>query len=168
MRPQRQLQAVKDQITSVPQRGIGYGILRYLSEDEDLVSGLKNLPHPEISFNYLGQLDKVIEKESLFAPAPESAGRGRSSSGMRAHLLEIDASIRSGRLYVVWSYSQNVYRLETIKWLAESFVNRVREFVTSSRSNASNEVGAADFPIAAVSPDDLQDILAALKGKLKR
>ena len=76
--PQRQLRAIKEQLGSIPKRGIGYGVLRYLGRDNDLVTRLKALPRPEISFNYLGQLDRVLEREGLFASAPESPGRARS------------------------------------------------------------------------------------------
>ena len=47
------IEIVKDVIRSIPNRGIGYGVLRYLnSETAQCLSGL---PRPQILFNYLGR-----------------------------------------------------------------------------------------------------------------
>src|SRR5207244_9728654 len=110
-----------------------------------------------------GQLDRVLEREGLFASAPESPGRARSGSGMRAHLLEIDASIRGGRLFMAWSYSQNVHRPETIKQLADSFTARVKDLVSRSKSEPGYEISPADFPLAGISSNELKDLLANVK-----
>ncbi len=60
------LKSVKEQLRQIPNQGIGYGILRYLSSDEETVNKLQQLPKPEISFNYLGQFDQVVaSSESL-------------------------------------------------------------------------------------------------------
>lgn len=41
---------VKEQLRAIPERGIGYGLLRYLRSD-DASMQLQQLPQPEISFN---------------------------------------------------------------------------------------------------------------------
>src|SRR6185295_4340563 len=47
------LMGIKEQLRRVPQRGIGYGMLRYLA-GETLES------EAEVGFNYLGQFDQVL------------------------------------------------------------------------------------------------------------
>src|SRR6185312_2598708 len=47
------LKAVKEQVRRIPQRGIGYGVLRYLGEE--VGAKLKEQEEAELSFNYLGQ-----------------------------------------------------------------------------------------------------------------
>ena len=49
------IKSVKENLRSVPENGIGFGILKYLSSDEDIRNNFKSLPEPEISFNYMGQ-----------------------------------------------------------------------------------------------------------------
>ncbi|MCG7597649.1 amino acid adenylation domain-containing protein, partial [Mycobacterium sp. PSTR-4-N] len=44
------VKTVKEQLRTVPDRGIGYGVLRHLSADPDLA-----MPAPQILFNYLGR-----------------------------------------------------------------------------------------------------------------
>ncbi|MCP2287804.1 non-ribosomal peptide synthetase [Nocardia amikacinitolerans] len=49
------VKSVKEQLRRVPDHGIGYGLLRYLNADTARV--LRELPSPQVSFNYLGRLD---------------------------------------------------------------------------------------------------------------
>jgi hypothetical protein len=53
--PDALLVAVKEQLRSVPRRGLGFGVMRYLTSDDALAASLRELPRPEVSFNYLGQ-----------------------------------------------------------------------------------------------------------------
>src|SRR2546429_379551 len=69
------LRTTKSQLRRLPQRGIGYGLLRYLHPDVEIRQRLQEQEQPAVSFNYLGQFDQVLGHEALFALAPESSGR---------------------------------------------------------------------------------------------
>ncbi|MFE7802167.1 amino acid adenylation domain-containing protein, partial [Nocardia sp. NPDC057440] len=47
--------SVKEQLRQVPNHGIGYGLLRYLNAATARI--LRELPAPQVSFNYLGRFD---------------------------------------------------------------------------------------------------------------
>lgn len=47
------LAEITDRIRSVPNDGVGYGILRHLSPDSSAVAGLRTLPEPEILVNHM-------------------------------------------------------------------------------------------------------------------
>ena len=81
------LTAVKEQLRHVPQRGLGYGLLRHLHPDAALATRLQALPPRPISFNYLGQYDQLLAADAPFAWAHESAGPAHSPRGTRSHLL---------------------------------------------------------------------------------
>ena len=68
LKPRAALQSVKQQLSSIPRHGIGYGLLRYLNDDEAAAQQMRRLPKPEISFNYLGQLDQMLDDSALFSP----------------------------------------------------------------------------------------------------
>ncbi|MFZ2174496.1 MAG: amino acid adenylation domain-containing protein [Rhodococcus sp. (in: high G+C Gram-positive bacteria)] len=51
------LKAVKEQLLAVPDKGIGYGLLRYLNDQT--APALAALPTPQIGFNYLGRAGSV-------------------------------------------------------------------------------------------------------------
>ncbi|MFV9454695.1 condensation domain-containing protein, partial [Rhodococcus sp. NM-2] len=48
------VKSIKEQLRSLPDRGIGYGLLRYLNRDT--AEQLRSLPVGQISFNYLGRV----------------------------------------------------------------------------------------------------------------
>lgn len=47
------LRAVSEELAGVPNRGLDYGLLRYICADDELAG----LPHPQIEFNYIGRHD---------------------------------------------------------------------------------------------------------------
>ncbi|MDG4667571.1 amino acid adenylation domain-containing protein [Mycobacterium sp. 236(2023)] len=47
------LKTVTEEVGAVPNRGLDYGLLRYVRPD----GGLAHLPHPQVEFNYIGRHD---------------------------------------------------------------------------------------------------------------
>jgi amino acid adenylation domain-containing protein/thioester reductase-like protein/non-ribosomal peptide synthase protein (TIGR01720 family) len=123
------LKAIKEQLRGIPNRGIGYGVLRYLSRDQAIGSKLQALPQAKVIFNYLGQSDQVLSESSLFAPAQESSGPNRSLRGSRCYLLDINAIVSGGQLQINWTYSKAIHRRATIESLAENFLLALRSLV---------------------------------------
>ena len=107
------LKAVKEQVRGIPQRGVGYGLLRWLSPAEAVRERMAELEVAEVSFNYLGQLDQVLEAESVLSIAPESVGAMHGSGEQRAYVVEVTASVGGGELQVGWRYSERVHQRET-------------------------------------------------------
>jgi non-ribosomal peptide synthase protein (TIGR01720 family) len=142
------LRSVKEQLRRIPNRGIGYGLLRYLSADRAARERLKDLPQPEISFNYLGQLDRAIDRSSLFALAEQSAGDSRSGLARRSHLIELDASVTGGRLEIEWAYGSRIHSRETIERLAATFIEKLRSLIAHCSSADSVWSTPSDFPLA--------------------
>ncbi|MBJ8191468.1 hypothetical protein JDS79_32315, partial [Bacillus cereus] len=58
----QRIKRVKEDLRHVPQKGIGYGILKYMSQDDAHHSLALQ---PEISFNYLGQFDQDLENGDI-------------------------------------------------------------------------------------------------------
>ena len=50
---------VEGQIQGGFAHGLGYGLLRYLGTEE-LAEQLRSLPRAQVSFNYLGQADRIV------------------------------------------------------------------------------------------------------------
>ncbi|MBD1806823.1 amino acid adenylation domain-containing protein [Microcoleus sp. FACHB-SPT15] len=132
------LKAVKEQLRRIPNRGIGYGVLQYLSKS------LLHSPKAEIRFNYLGQSDQIFQDSSLFKPAQESSGTGRSLRGNRSYLLDINGIVAEGQLRLDWTYSKAIHRQATIERLAESFIEALRELINCCQSLEAK--GYADLP----------------------
>ncbi|RMF35671.1 MAG: non-ribosomal peptide synthetase, partial [Chloroflexi bacterium] len=162
--PGEALKTVKEQLRQVPRRGIGYGLLRYLCQDEEVRRQVRALPSPEISFNYLGQLDQVLPEATPFAPARESRGPDRSAGGERSHLLEINGGIAGGQLRLEWTYSENLHHRSTIERLAQDFAEALRAIIAHCRSPEAGGVTPSDFPLAGLDQRKLDKLLARMKG----
>ncbi len=123
------IQSIKEQLRAVPKRGIGYGVLRYLSADADITSQLSAKPQPEVSFNYLGQFDWGTQANSFCKIAPESVGAEHSQEEICDRLLDINGLVTEGQLKLDWTYSENFHQRSTIENLAEDFVVRLRSLI---------------------------------------
>ncbi len=153
------LKAVKEQLRAIPHRGIGYGVLRYLSNAEQL----QTLPKAEVRFNYLGQSDQVFQNSSLFQLATESIGAARSLRGNRSYLLDINAIVVGGRLQFDWTYSEQIHCRDTIENLALEFGAVMRSLILNS-PDAANYT-PTDFPKARLSQTALNLLLAQIKSQ---
>ncbi|MEH2178693.1 amino acid adenylation domain-containing protein [Nostoc sp.] len=127
------LKSVKNQLRNVPNRGIGYGLLRYLG-DEKAVPLLPYAPKAEIRFNYLGQSDQIFQDSSLFVPAQESTESGRSLQSSRSYLLDVNGIVAGGQLQINWTYSSAIHHRTTIERLAENFIEALREIIAHCQS----------------------------------
>ncbi|HLO02127.1 MAG TPA: SDR family NAD(P)-dependent oxidoreductase [Symbiobacteriaceae bacterium] len=156
------LKAVKEYVRQVPNRGMGYGLLRYLRGDEALSRQLAALPQAPISFLLLGQTNQEGAVEGVFRRAPESAGAHHHPEGPRKYLLDVDAGVHDGRLVVNFTYSAQVHRAETIEALALNFVQVLTAMIRHCLSPEAGGYTPSDFPEAGLDQGALDDILAEL------
>ena len=82
--PIEALRMTKAIVRQLPQRGIGYGLLRYLHPDPAVRSSLRGRYEPQVSLNYLGQFDQVMGSDALFPLASEPSGFARSQADARS------------------------------------------------------------------------------------
>ncbi len=156
--PGEKLVAVKEQLRAVPQHGIGYGILRYLGRTDLLDAS----PDPPVSFNYLGQLDRLLPEDSVWKPLPSASGLPRSPRNRRRYPLSVEGMVREGRLRFLWLYSENLHSSETIAALAQGFQRSLRATIAHCRS-AESRFTPSDFPNARLTQRDLATLVAKLK-----
>jgi non-ribosomal peptide synthase protein (TIGR01720 family) len=149
------LKAVKELLRRIPNGGIGYGILRYLSKE----SQLSFLPQAEVSFNYLGQFDQSFDDNSLFTLAKESFGSPQSPRGSRSYLLEIDGFVSDGRLQVGWTYSEALHQQTTIAKLAENFIEKLRSLLSCEIESYT----PSDFPLVQLTQEELDNVFEQIE-----
>ncbi|MBL8675863.1 MAG: amino acid adenylation domain-containing protein [Alphaproteobacteria bacterium] len=119
------IKIVKEELRQIPHKGIGYGILTYLTPH----SPLGPSSQPTLSFNYLGQWDNTLASEGLFSFAHESVGKNVSELNTSHHLLDINAEVKEGTLHVTWTYSQNHFSQLTIEKLSHNFIHRLKQLI---------------------------------------
>jgi amino acid adenylation domain-containing protein/non-ribosomal peptide synthase protein (TIGR01720 family) len=155
------LKTVKEQIRSVPDQGIGYGVLRYLSGQAEFAAALRALPQPEVSFNYLGDWEQVPSNSSLFdlvrvptQPASLQAGR--------RHGLQISGHIAGGRLQLDWAFNRNVHSAAAIEDLAQNFLEALRTVIANCPAAKAGIYTPSDFPKARLTQKDLDRVIARI------
>jgi non-ribosomal peptide synthase protein (TIGR01720 family) len=161
--PGETLTAVKEQLRAVPNNGIGFGLLRYLSPDPTVGAALARLPRPEVAFNYMGQFDQVFAGGALFRLARESSGPSLAPEGPRPFPLEIYGMVVDGRLALDWEYSANVYERGTVETLAGDFLTALRSLIAHCLSPEAGGLTPADAEAFDWSESDLEQIAAAIR-----
>ena len=155
------LKSVKEQLRGIPNRGISYGILRYLTHN----SQLETFPPAQISFNYLGQLNNTQPSEIDWQLASESMGMNHSPQGTRSHLLDINAAVVAGKLQVTWKYSRNFHNESTIEKLSRDYIKTLEQLIDHCLSPDAGDYTPSDFPLAQLEQLELDQLLAAEKLK---
>ncbi|MGH3753654.1 MAG: non-ribosomal peptide synthase/polyketide synthase, partial [Pseudonocardiaceae bacterium] len=145
------LKSVKEQLRAVPGRGLGYGVLRYLTEAG---AGLAGVAPPQVSFNYLGQFDWNVDGGDT------AAGHGLyhqmwgglesdvSPAAARAHVLDVVGRVEHKCLELTWYYSRELHEDATVARLAEEMTEALREVVEHCAGPDAGGRTPADFPLA--------------------
>ncbi|MBE9229457.1 amino acid adenylation domain-containing protein, partial [Phormidium sp. LEGE 05292] len=156
------LKSVKEQLRAIPHKGIGYGLLRYLCDDEEIKSQVQKIKEAEINFNYLGQFGQALNQSSLLQLATESTGNSLSLQGQRSGLLDVNAAIAEEQLHINWIYSSNVHSSSTIEKIATEFVTTLRELIAHCLSPENGGYTPSDFPLIKLTQLELDRVLASL------
>ncbi len=159
------LKQVQEQVRAVPQRGMGYGLLKYLSPSEELRRRLRERERARVSFNYLGQVDSVVRAGSMFQGASEEIGSQRSELGERSYELEVNGSVRGGELFMSWSYSSVEHERTEIEAIGERYLEALRQLLEECRAQREQRgFNTADFPLAQLDQQDLDAVIEQLVG----
>ncbi len=155
--PEVSLKAVKEQLRAVPQRGIGYGLLRYLS-DHPQADALRAAPDAALSFNYFGQFD-TAGAEGLLDMAGESPGPSQSPSGQRHHLIDVSGVVSGGQLRMDWTYSTQLHQRSTVTALAEHFQAKLLALIEHCVSAEAGGYTPSDFPLSGLEQRQLDRLI---------
>ena len=147
--------SIKEKLRSIPNEGIGFGVLRYLKKLDGLTQ------QPQVIFNFLGN-QKSFDSNVLGKGQFISKGV-RSPESERYHLLEINAFIEEGRLNLQFSFSEKFHKPETIQNLIELFEYALRQLIEHCSSQETSQHSPSDFPEANLSQDDFDTLLNQIK-----
>ncbi|MEM1255607.1 MAG: amino acid adenylation domain-containing protein [Cyanobacteria bacterium P01_H01_bin.21] len=154
------LKQVKEQLRQIPNRGVGFGALKYLSNDSDAGRQLKSLPKSEVSFNYLGQFDQVLPEVKNLQIVPEMLKADRSFNNPRRYLIDVNSYILTNRLRIDWTYSDKVHQAKTVEALAQSFLNHLKALIHHCQSPDAVGYTVSDFPYAGLNQQEFDEIIA--------
>jgi non-ribosomal peptide synthase protein (TIGR01720 family) len=153
--PVEALKTIKEQLRRIPQRGIGYGVLRYLCPEASTRERLTVRRRAEIIFNYLGQFDQTLASDAPFRLARESHGPLYGGTNPRPYLLQVVGSVLGGQLQMTWYYSAQLHATATVEGLAQDFIATLRSLIQESQSAGPSGLSPSDFPEAELSQAEL-------------
>jgi len=131
------IERAKGQLRSIQHGGLDYGVLRYLSPQSQLAAEWRKQPKPEVSFLYLGKVDRGQTTDGPYTAAKESFGPVCDPREKRTHLLDLAGWVTGGRFEMSWTYSENIHRKETIENLARRFIESLRVLVAKDSTQES-------------------------------
>ena len=149
MSPKELLISTKEYRNRIPDKGIGYGILKYLHPSEEIRETFAE-DNWNMLFNYLGQLDLVGQDGKLISLAKESVGQEVSADFPLSCGLEITGSITNGTLTLDWNFSTSFYEEDTIKDLGIEFINNLKQLIQHCLTENKNHPTPADFNLSQV------------------
>jgi len=156
--PRAAVASAKEQIAAVPNRGIGYGIQRYLESEQIRNDRVAEEPPADILFNYLGRWDQALKGSGRFRlDRPISVYRG--TDGVRTHAIEVVALVFDRRLRIDWVYSMALHDRATIERLAAQFKAHLHAILTGCHNDRGGTRSTAEFPLADLTQEALEDLL---------
>ncbi|MGE5341613.1 MAG: amino acid adenylation domain-containing protein [Candidatus Omnitrophota bacterium] len=157
-RPGRQIKEVKETLRKIPNKGIGYGILNYLTDKEN-ISGIAFKLKPPIIFNYLGQVDAELSQTASFQIIDDPVSRTQSPDDHRDYDLEISGMTTGNRLTLTIAYNKHHFHTQTMDALIGHFESALIRLIDYCGSRERTEPTPGDFMCPALSIDQLDRIM---------
>ena len=155
------LKSIKEQLRTIPNRGIGFGLLRALRKDSELEDHFRGIPASPLLFNYLGKLDQLLPQSCRFRFARELTV-SYCPGATRSHCVEINTFVVGGRLKMDWRYSADQLSATSVWEMAEDYAKALRTVITHCVSRDEVEFTPADFPLADLDQQKFQKLARLL------
>ncbi|MFJ4918709.1 amino acid adenylation domain-containing protein [Streptomyces sp. NPDC088725] len=144
------LKAVKEDLARVPDNGISYGALRYLTDTEFTA------PAPQVLFNYLGRFDAGTPADWQLACATGQLGEKRDPRMRLPRALEFNAIAEPGangayELVTTISWPEGMFTDEDITTLGEYFRAALAALAALEEGGHS----PSDFPLVPLTQADV-------------
>ncbi|MCV2516991.1 surfactin non-ribosomal peptide synthetase SrfAA [Bacillus subtilis] len=152
-----QLKQMKEDIRHVPNKGVGYGILRYLTapeHKEDVAFSIQ----PDVSFNYLGQFDEMSDA-GLFTRSELPSGQSLSPETEKPNALDVVGYIENGKLTMSLAYHSLEFHEKTVQTFSESFKAHLLRIIEHCLSQDGTELTPSDLGDDDLTLDELDKLM---------
>ena len=145
------IRSVKDALRAVPERGVGFGVLRYLQ------GALSEVAMPRVSFNYLGVFDSA--DEALFRGVAD-APTGEPAAAHLGSIFDLDVvgEVSGGCLRVAFHFYRSAQTAEQRAKLLAAFERALAEAVNEG-CRAEPRRSLADFTGGVATLSELDRLL---------
>jgi len=170
------IKSVKETLRKIPNKGLGYGILKYLTSLEQKGEMIFKVT-PQIGFNYLGEFklyqedpnavrsnkslnlsNDTYDSSSKITISKFSKGDSLSQEWPMLHPLELSGNVLDGRLIFEFDYNIYEYNQTTVERLAKFFYSAVEEIIDHCCSKKEKEITPSDVGDSDLTIEELMDI----------
>jgi amino acid adenylation domain-containing protein/thioester reductase-like protein/non-ribosomal peptide synthase protein (TIGR01720 family) len=155
---------VKETLRRIPNKGIGHGILKFLTPPEKKES-LKFKQTPEIVFNYLGEFGEesyaVIDKISGITDL--NIQDNISPDFRFDHKIDIEGVTTEGKLNLYFFYNKHQYERNTIENFAKIFKTQLIKIIDHCQEKEQRELAPSDLGYTHLTLEELEQITSEIK-----
>lgn len=147
---------IKETLRNVPNKGVGYGVLKYLTNSELNILISSNI-NPEINFNYLGQF-KTEKQSEVFEISSFDTVQAISPNLERQFAIDINGMIIENQLCLIFNYNKHQFNLTTIDNFADIFKRNLEDIIYHCINKNEKELTPTDVGNKELSIEELEDI----------
>ncbi|QII04312.1 amino acid adenylation domain-containing protein [Rhodococcoides fascians A25f] len=164
------LKRVKEQLRAVPDRGMGYGLLRYLNAHTS--PAFQGLPDPELGFNYLGRFTVGSvgpTSDPIDIPAWTDLGGAAGAGAVDprqalGHVVELNARTNDGPdgpvLRATWTWARRLVDEDVVETVANAWFRALTALVDHVRHGASGGLTPSDVGLILLDQSEIDHLEA--------
>ncbi|OMF65502.1 non-ribosomal peptide synthetase, partial [Paenibacillus peoriae] len=153
------IKRMKEMLRSIPHKGIGYGIWRYLSQNGPSEA---TYAEPQISFNYLGEFDQTLQ-HSETRMSPYSSGADVNEQTRMPCSLDVGGIVTNEMLELDIRYNTKVLQEDNVVKLARELKQNVLEVIRHCVSRERSELTPSDVLLPGISLEALDRMVEQIQ-----
>jgi amino acid adenylation domain-containing protein/non-ribosomal peptide synthase protein (TIGR01720 family) len=153
------IKEIKEQMMKIPNNGVGYGILKYVSEEN------YDSQASEIRFNYLGQFDKEVDNE-LFSISNIYTGEESDASNSMTTKIDINCMVVNGVFTIEIGFNRNQYKIETLENFMDNYLLNLKAIAQHTLGENKVHYTPSDFKGCKLQQRDIDNLFVG-DNKLK-
>ncbi len=138
---------IKDNVKSIPKKGVAYGILKYMRND------IKFDREPMISFNYLGGFDDDIEI------GERRYGEFHDMDAERDIAIDFNLMFVKNKFVIAITVNKNLYENPRINKIADIYMEKIEELIEVCDKLDMRLYSATDFEGCELSTKEVRNIV---------
>lgn len=143
------VKSIKEQLRKIPNNGLGFGMLKYLSE------GFLGVEKKHIRFNYLGEFQ--INNE-IFEVSNQASGLDCSENNSMTSLIDINAIVLERKLQISLGYSRNKFSAQSIAEFMNTYKTQLIKVINHCCDKDETEFTPSDFNMVDIGQADLDNL----------
>lgn len=147
---EKQIISVKNCLNFVPDKGIGYGLLKYFHNER-----LNKNKISEIRFNYLGDLS---ESNDVFEYIDGSMAGNTSQENTITVKIEVEVYFAFEKLNIIVKYNKLSFFDSTIERFIEEISENIEQIIKFLHGFSGNIVSASSFDTSGLDQDDIDEL----------